>query len=70
VLVGSCIWVVEGTGLTSRTTSVFSFVQDPAAVQTSMGMAGCFSGVLVPTCWPSARLVRESAAMVRYIVCG
>ena len=53
--------------LTSSTTVVDSLVQ-PLAVHTSMGMEGCFSSVTVPTCWPSTRLAKESAANVRNIV--
>ena len=59
-----------GNGLlTSRTTVVSSLVQDPGAVQTSMGSEGCFSAVYVPTCWPSTRLAKDSAVATRaYIV--
>lgn len=48
--------------LTSRTTEVLSFVQLPLLVQTCMGIEGCFSAVLVPTCWPSTRLANVRAA--------
>jgi hypothetical protein len=71
----SVSWRVLGTGdgrgdekLTSSTTAVFSVLQEPGAVQTCIGMEGCFSAVRVPICWPSTAPASERVVTARYMV--